>query len=410
MINRTIKKEVLKSLKFKPITLITGARQVGKTTLCMEIMKESGFNYVSLDDFRLRKQAIDDPELFLAEHKWPLIIDEVQYAPRLFDVIESIVNKQQFETGNNAGMYILTGSQTYELMKGVTQSMAGRVSIIRMPPLSVREIHNFEDEKFSFDINEISGRTKNYKIEVDDLYKLIVRGMYPELYKSKDEDSTTFYSNYVSSYIERDVSTTINLKDKLKFQNFMEILASLTGEELVYDNIAKLVQVDSETIKNWLSILLAGDIIYLLRPYNEISVIKRIVRRPKIYFNDTGLACYLARITNDQILSHSFFKGRFVETYIVNELRKSYKNNGIVENFYYYRDKNQNEIDLVILDGGVLHLIECKSGYDYSKKDVKSFAKLSDSNYELGNSFVICNTSSIYTIDDKIYAIPISSI
>lgn len=179
-----------------------------------------------------------------------MIIDEVQYAPRLFDVIESIANKQQFETGNNAGMYILTGSQTYDLMKGVTQSMAGRVSIIRMPPLSVREIHNFEDEKFSFDINEISGRTKNYKIEVDDLYKLIVRGMYPELYKSKDEDSTTFYSNYVSSYIEHDVSTTINLKDKLKFQNFMEILASLIGEELVYDNIAKLVQVDSETIKN----------------------------------------------------------------------------------------------------------------------------------------------------------------
>ena len=339
-----------------------------------------------------------------------MIINEVQYAPRLFDLIESIVNKQQFETGNNAGMYILTISQTYELMKGVTQSMAGRVSIIRMPPLSVREIHNFEDEKFSFDINEISGRTKNYKIEVDDLYKLIARGMYPELYKSKDEDSTTFYSNYVSSYIEHDVSTTINLKDKLKFQNFMEILASLTGEELVYDNIAKLVQVDSETIKNWFSILLAGDIIYLLRPYNEISVIKRIVRRPKIYFNDTGLACYLARITNDQILSHSFFKGRFVETYIVNELRKSYKNNGIVENFYYYRDKNQNEIDLVISDGGVLHLIECKSGYDYSKKDVKSFARLSNSNYELGNSFVICNTSSIYTIDDKIYAIPISSI
>ena len=161
MINRTIKKEVLKTLKFKPITLITGARQVGKTTLCMEIMKESGFNYVSLDDFRLRKQAIDDPELFLAEHKWPLIIDEVQYAPRLFDVIESIVNKQQFETGNNAGMYILTCSQTYELMKGVTQSMAGRVSIIRMSPLSAREINNSEDLKFSFDINEIFERTKN---------------------------------------------------------------------------------------------------------------------------------------------------------------------------------------------------------------------------------------------------------
>lgn len=191
-----------------------------------------------------------------------MIIDEVQYAPRLFDVIESIVNKQQFETGNNAGMYILTGSQTYELMKGVTQSMAGRVSIIRMSPLSAREINNSEDLKFSFDINEIFERTKNYKIEVEDLYKLIVRGMYPELYNSQDLDPTTFYSNYFRSYIEHDVASVINLKDRLKFLNFMEILATLTGEELVYEKIAKLVEVDSETIKSWLNILLASNIIY----------------------------------------------------------------------------------------------------------------------------------------------------
>lgn len=191
-----------------------------------------------------------------------MIIDEVQYAPRLFDVIESIVNKQQFETGNNAGMYILTGSQTYELMKGVTQSMAGRVSIIRMSPLSAREINNSEDLKFSFDINEIFERTKNYKIEVEDLYKLIVRGMYPELYNSQDLDPTTFYSNYFRSYIEHDVASVINLKDRLKFLNFMEILATFTGEELVYEKIAKLVEVDSETIKSWLNILLASNIIY----------------------------------------------------------------------------------------------------------------------------------------------------
>lgn len=203
-----------------------------------------------------------------------------------------------------------------------------------------------------------------------------------------------FYSNYLERYIERDVSKIIYLKDKMKFQNFMEVLASLTGEELVYDSLAKAIGVKVDTIKSRISVLVAGEIIYLLQPYNELSIGKSVVKRPKIYFADTGLACYLARLNNENVLRNSIFKGRFVETYIINEIRKSYRNQGLRENFYYYRDSNRNEIDLVLLDEGKLHFIECKTREEFSKEDIKGFRQLKGSNYEIGLSFIVCNTTS----------------
>ena len=409
MIRRTIKEQVIYCIKNKPVTLITGARQVGKSTLCFELKEELGFNYVSLDNLRDRADAINDPEYFLQKHKWPIIIDEIQYAPKLFDVIESIVNNEKMINGKNYGMFILTGSQSFDLIKGVSQSMAGRVTILKMSQLSTSEIYGQEENKFEIDINKMNDRVKNFHLSQDELFKLIVRGMYPELYDNKNMLSSKFYSDYVNTYIERDVSQLINIKDKLKFQNFMEVLSSLTGQELVYDSIAKVIGVKVETIQSWISVLIASEIIYLLQPYNEYSITKSI-KRPKMYFTDTGLACYLARLDNVEVLKRSIFSGRFVETYIMNEIRKSYRNNGINENFYYYRDKNQNEIDLVILENGQLHFIECKTGVSFNKSSIKSFKQLSSSNYQIGLSCIICNTPSIYTIDKDIYALPITSI
>lgn len=410
MIYRTIKTQILKSIKTKPVTLITGARQVGKSTLCYEIKKEIGFNYVSLDDLRNRQLANEDPEMFLQINKWPLIIDEVQYAPKLFDVIEAIVNKEKLTNANNCGMFILTGSESYELMKGVSESLAGRVSIINVSTLSTREILNKKEEYFSFDPIELNKRSNDFKLPIDEVFNLIVKGTYPELYSNPNLDSDSFYSNYVQTYIERDVSQLINIKNKYKFQNFMQILASLTGEELVYDKLAKAIGVKLETIQSWISILLAADIIYLLQPYNELSLVKRVVKRPKIYFNDTGLACYLLGINNGNILMSSIFKGRFMETYIFNEIKKSFLNNNCRVNFYYYRDNNQNEIDLVILKDGELHFIEAKTGVSFSLKDVKSFSQLSKSNYKKGTSFIICNTETLYKLDENVFVIPITSI
>lgn len=409
MINRTILKEIQLSVKCRPVTLITGARQVGKTTLAKTFMND-GFSYVSLDNSRDRELAINDPNLFLQLHPWPLIIDEVQRAPQLFEALEESVNKEKLKNEHNYGMYIITGSQIYKMMKNVTESMSGRISIIHMTPLSRNEIIQREEKSFDFNIIDTNKRALDNPLSVNNLFQDIVHGYYPELYSNELLETERFYSNYVESYIERDVSELINIKNKFSFIRFLELLASLTGEELIYENIAKLIGVDLKTIKSWLSILIAGDIVYLLEPYSEYSISKRIVKRPKLYFNDTGLACYLAKINSYKTLQASFLSRRFVETYIINELRKSYLNNGKDANFYYYRDNKQNEIDLIIIEDGKMHRIECKSGINYKLSDIKSFKAVEETMYTISTSGIICLTDTTYKLSDDIYVIPLAGI
>ena len=409
MIKRHIYDQIVDSIKSKPVTLITGARQVGKSTIAFEFEK-MGYSYVSLDNARERETARKDPDLFLQLHPWPVIIDEVQKAPELFESIEEIVNNEKRKRIDNYGMFILTGSQSYKLMKGVTESLAGRVSIIHMMPLSRNEILGRDEPVFDFDLKNIQKRANDNPLTVIELFDNIVKGFYPELYSNSGLKLQKFYSDYVETYIERDVSDLVNVKDKLLFIHFMELVASLTGEEIVYDNIAKILGIDKKTVMSWLSILIAGNIVYLLEPYNEMSIAKRIVRRPKLYFTDTGLACYLARLTSGEILQNSNFSGRFVETYIINELRKSYVNNGIEPHFYYYRDNNMNEIDLVIIQDGKLHRVECKSGIKFNNSAVKGFKQLDKTNYQIGAKAIICNTDKIYPLDDDVYVLPLSGI
>lgn len=410
MINRVIFKEIELSVKSRPITLITGARQVGKSTLALLFTKDKGFNYVSLDSSRERELAKKDPQMFLSLHPWPLIIDEVQRAPELFEAIEEVVNKEKINNEKNYGMYILTGSQMYKLMNNVTQSLSGRVSIIHMMSLSRNEIINRDDIVFNFDLKKIQLRAQENPLSVTDLFDNIVKGFYPELYSNDILVPSKFYADYVETYIERDVSEIINIKDKFAFRRFMELIASLTGEELIYDNIAKVIGVDKKTVISWLSVLIAGDIVYLLEPYNEISITKRIVKRPKLYFSDTGLACYLAKLNSGEILQASNFSGRFVETYIINELKKNYLNNGTEPNFYYYRDSNMNEIDLVIIDNGKLHRVECKTGISFNNSSVKGFKQLDKTQYQIGSKAIICNTDTIYPLDDGVYVLPLAGI
>ena len=242
-----------------------------------------------------------------------------------------------------------------------------------------------------------------------DIFKTAVRGFYPELYDKPAERISDFYSDYVSTYIARDVSEMINLKDKDKFMRLLEITASLTGQELVYSTISNAVGVDIKTVKSWLEVLISGNIIRLIQPYYENSAVKRIVKHPKIYFCDTGLACYLARITDAETLRASYLGGHMAETFIINEIIKTYTNNREPAGFYYYRDSNGNEIDFIILSEGELTLIECKSGIEYRKQDINSFRVLK-SNYKIGASCLICSTETPYPIDNGAYAIPASSI
>ena len=219
-------------------------------------------------------------------------------------------------------------------MKGVTESMSGRVGIIEMAPLSQCEINKWNEQNFTIDNDRLFNIAEKRDLDDDRLYESIVRGFYPARWEIEGKPIKNYYSNYTKAYIERDVSQLINLKDKQKFENMLKILASLTGEEYIPDNIAKTLGVDKNTIASWVSIAITGDIIRLLPPYYEDSINKRIIKRNKLYFNDTGLACYLLGIDSPSSLKKSTFKGRMVETYIHNEIVKSYENNGIEIKMY----------------------------------------------------------------------------
>lgn len=408
MYKRTIKKEIKKLITQFPVVMITGPRQVGKSTLTYEFTKE-GFSYVSLDDLNMRASAQADPLQFVKSYKLPLIIDEVQYEPQLFDVIQSIVNKQRLEKGEANGLFILTGSQENNLKKGI-ESMAGRVAVVHMYGLSLSEIYGNEELPFTPSLTRGNERLLNYKINKDEVFKMIVRGQYPELYRNPDINSENYYASYVQTYIERDVTEIINIKDKLKFQNFLRYIASLTGQELVVSQISRALNIKNETVNSWLSVLTETKIIYLLYPYNEMSLTKRIVKRPKIYFSDTGLAAYLARLNHAKNLAINKFAGAFFETFIVNEIMKSYTNNGKLFPGFYYRDNNQNEIDLVLVNQGQINLIEIKMGMSFNKSDAKVFGVLDNTKHSIGTHAIVCLTDKTYSIGQNIFVLPIQTI
>ncbi len=410
MIPRTVLPVIEERIRFKPVTLITGARQTGKTTICKLISEKYGMSYVTLADRAERRSAELDPELFLKMHPAPLIIDEVQYVPELFQALEEIVDRALFEGKDCTGLYVLTGSQVFKLMEGVTQSMAGRIGIVDIVPLSQSEIAEREEIPFRVDPEENIRRSKELGFTVESFYERLIRGSYPELYKQPEMPASMFYSDYISTYIEKDVSQIINVRDMLKFEEFLELTASLTGQELVYETIAKAVGVSAVTVKSWIGVLQAGGIVHLLQPYYERSATKRIVRHPKLYFCDTGLACYLSKVFDPATLRAGYLAGPMVETFMVNEIIKSYRNNGEEAGFYFYRDSSNNEIDLVILRNGGLTLVECKAGMRFEARDAKSFDRLKGSVYRMEESCILCLCRDAYPVKEGVFALPVSSI
>lgn len=411
MINRTIKEQIIKSLQVWPITLVTGARQIGKSTTCQEIAKQYGYKYITLDEVDNKNEAINNPVEFiknLGGNK--LIIDEVQYAPILFDVLTSIVNKTRLEEGDDAasGMFILTGSQKYNLIQNVTQSMAGRVNIIEMTNLSMNEIKGYQHHPFEIDNHILLENERNRNpISQNELLEIIHRGFYPRLHNnSQNIDTYDFYQNYINSYINRDVRQLINVKDADKFERFMVYLATVNGQELVKDKISIQLGISVLTVESWISTLVAGGIIYLVQPFFDTSLNKRIIKRNKLYFSDTGLLCNLLKIKIPQDIETNDYKGSIFETFVFNEINKSYKNNKDYSEIFFYRDKNQNEIDFVILKDNKLNLVEVKAGRDYSLSDIKAFSVLSDSRYLINGMCILCSTNNSYLLKNNVFAFP----
>lgn len=356
-IERAITDIVKKRAESSKCLLLAGARQVGKSTLIRH--QFSDYNRVSFDDKMTRLQAKEEPKLFFLNNPCPLFIDEVQKEKSILEDVKLILDDSE-----KRGQFIFSVSQKLELMKGMSESLAGRVSILELTGLSLREINGVKFNDHFIPTDEYLKEREGKLVDYNNIWEIIHKGSYPELY-DVDREWQDFYSSYVDTYLERDINELITA-DSITFLKFLTAVAARTGELLNYANIADDVGVSVPTVKNWVSILERTGIIFLLQPYSS-NALTRAIRTPKIYFRDTGLACYLTRWLTADALKNSAVAGNMFETFIVSEILKSYSNQGLDYRFsiFYYRGKDksnskENEIDLIIEENGMLYPVEIK--------------------------------------------------
>ncbi len=384
-----------------PVVVLTGARQTGKSTLIKEFANEKGgMTYVTLDYPVVRNLARNDPELFLQQYRPPVVIDEIQYAPELLPYIKIKVDENRTN-----GMYYLTGSQMFRLMKNVSESLAGRAGIIQLYGFSRAEIFGNEEHPFlpSFDIRPKKTET------VSSVFDKIWRGAMPLMVVDQDLTPEAFFGEYVQTYLERDIRELVEIRNERKFLQFLSCVAARTGQELNLSDISKDVGIDVKTSDSWLSLLVTSGLVFLLQPFSG-NTIKRIVKRPKMYMMDTGLACYLSLWNNPRALEVSAVAGNFFETYVVSEIIKTYTNTGldVRSHFSFYRDNNGKEIDLLIEENGILYPVEIKKSSDPGKDALKNFNVLSSLNKKIGTGAVICLSPNCIPVNNSNILLPVS--
>ncbi len=405
LFERSIKKTLINASQTFPVVLVTGPRQVGKTTL-LETYAEDKRNYVSLDDHEQRTLAQNDPALFLQYHQTPLIIDEIQYAPELFNEIKISVDKKR-----DNGLYWLTGSQKFQLMQGITESLAGRVAIIELQGFARAEIEHRAADLIPFLPSkqwiEYARKRKPDVLLMDQLFEDIWRGSYPRVINEKKISTDLFYNSYLQTYIQRDVRDLTRVTDEKAFRDFIRAAAARTSQLLNYANLAKDVGIDQKTAKAWLSVLETSGLIYLLQPYHN-NTTKRLIKTPKMYFLDTGLCRYLTQWSSPETLEAGALSGAILETYIISECLKSYWYNGLNPYFYFYRDKDQKEIDLLIEQNNQLYPVEIKKSISPGLSAIKNFAVLEKLGKVIGTGAVICLREFDIPLSEKVNIIPVS--
>jgi predicted AAA+ superfamily ATPase len=386
--------EVLKSaINEKGAICVTGARQVGKSTVLKALF--TAHKELTLDDGRLRRLATERPEEFFAQFAPPVFVDEIQYAPSLFPYIKIHID----QTGEK-GAFVLSGSQRYEMMSDMTESLAGRVNLIDLYGLSLREILG-DDFREEFMPTRAYLEKRNPKpITYNAVWENIWRGFFPEIVE-RGTDWSRFYSGYIRTYLDRDVSKLGQVGDLLQFEKFMVAMAARTGQLLNIADVAKDTGISRQTAEKWLSVLVASNIVCILKPYHN-NVLQRLIKAPKAYFLDTGLASYLIGWDNAQVLQNGAMAGAMFETFVVGEIMKSWANaNGVTPNmnFYFFRDKDGNEIDLLIKRNGILYPIEIKKHISCDKGDIAAFKQLDKiSDMKRGEGCVVCMAADVFPI------------
>ncbi len=374
------------------------------------------FNYVTFDDLSIRNYALRDPKGFLDFYKFPLIIDEFQKVPSILSYIKIIIDnyKEQclIENKNIALLYILTGSNQFELQEAISESLAGRTAIFNMSSFSFAEIYKYENQSYfnpNIDILMNKEKYTHKHRSRKKIFEDIFNGGMPE-YILNNIDRERFYNSYVTTYIEKNVKKVISASKETTFLNFMEYIALRTANQIDYADISRNIGVDSRTVKEWLSILETSGVIKLLQPYLA-NISDRIIKKPKIYLLDTGLCSYLAHIPTAQILEKSAFSGAFYETYVISEIIKSYYNNSknYKRELYYYRDKDQKEVDLIIENFEGIYPIEIKKGTN-SLSPKKNLSFLQKYNKPILNGLIIDSCEKIMPLNKNIYYCPISLI
>ncbi|MCL1919067.1 MAG: ATP-binding protein [Peptococcaceae bacterium] len=405
-ITRHMEKTLAKTEKMFGAVIVTGSRQVGKTTLLRNATQ--GTPYVTLDDPILLQSALTEAGTFFKNTPPPVFIDEIQYAPNLFPYMKMII-----DTDKKKGQFYLSGSQQFVMMKNVTESLAGRIGILNLPGLSLRETSGIPfNEPFIPTESYLRRRLESSKeIPYKDIWAAIHRGAMPEIYVDKTQDWGTFYGSYVRTYIERDVRELTQVGDEIKFLQFLTVMASRTGQLLNLAAAARDVGISQPTAERWLSVLVASNLVYLLQPWFT-NITKRALKTPKLYFLDTGLAAYLTKWSTVDVLINGAMAGAFFETFIIAEIIKSYYNAGILDApLYFYRDKDQHEIDLLIWQDGALHPIKIKKNADPHKTDIAAFKHLDNlSGIERGDGCVICLYDQLVSLHGEDKVVPVTLI
>ena len=403
-IPRHIEPVVKRIAKRKPAVVLTGARQVGKSTMLKEVFHD--INYVMLNRPLVRESAKENPSLFFEANKPPVIVDEIQKAAELLDYIKDIVDEDKTK-----GQFYLTGSQSMKLMKNISDSLAGRVGVIKLLGLSMRELSGIAYRvPFLPGLEHMDEMVKAGAVfDYTKIVSCVHKGFFPELYETDSDyqDWADYYSSYFQTYIEKDIRDVLNIQDESAFIKFVKAVASLTGEMLNLTTIAEICGKDVKTVRAWLSVMESSGLVYLLEPYyNNFN--KRLIKTPKLYFLDTGLACWLLGWNTPEQLTNGAMWGHIFESFVFTEILKSYYNDGIVKPpLYYYRDKDKNEIDLFIADGDTLHPVEIKTTSDPTKSMISAFRCLeSIPGKQTGTGAVICLAKERLPLSEHVWILP----